>query len=79
MTTTRRGEVSPAEQDHNTPQSGPPLPEWMTEREAAAYTRFASGSLRNMRCAGRGPKYRKVGGAIRYRLRDLIDWLETGS
>jgi Helix-turn-helix domain len=50
---------------------------YLIEREAAELTRFSSGHLRNMRSLGRGPKYLRVGGAIRYRLSDLLDWMEA--
>lgn len=51
---------------------------YLTEAEASEFTRFARGTLRNMRSAGVGPDYIRIGGSIRYRLADLIDWMECG-
>jgi Helix-turn-helix domain len=44
--------------------------EWLSEREVAAITKFEPRTLRNMRSQGRGPRYRKIGQAIRYRTQD---------
>lgn len=44
---------------------------WMTTDEAAQYLRLSPGTLRNWRVDGEGPKHRKVGRAVRYRLDDL--------
>lgn len=49
---------------------------YMTEGEAADFTRFTKGTLRNLRSQGGGPQFLKVGGSIRYRLSDLIAWME---
>lgn len=49
----------------------------MTEKEAAIYLAVKPKTLRQWRWAGRGPRfhrYHRMGGAIRYDLRDLEDY-----
>jgi predicted DNA-binding transcriptional regulator AlpA len=49
---------------------------YLNEQEAASFTRFSVGTLRNMRSAKRGPGYLKVSGkTVRYRQRDLEAWM----
>lgn len=48
-----------------------PMSKYLTEPEAADYLRLAPKTLTKWRHAGRGPKYHKFGGAIRYALSDL--------
>ncbi len=45
--------------------------------EAAAYVRLAKGTLDRFRLTGRGPRFCKLGGAVRYRKADLDDWMES--
>lgn len=49
----------------------------LNTREAAAYTRLARPTLERFRLTGEGPRYAKLGGAVRYRRRDLDAWLES--
>jgi predicted DNA-binding transcriptional regulator AlpA len=44
-------------------------------RAAAAFTGLAVATLNNMRVAGGGPRYLKLGRAVRYRIADLDAWL----
>jgi hypothetical protein len=46
-----------------------------TEREAAAILKVSLTSLRRRRREGRGPVYRKLNRAVRYRLDDLADFI----
>lgn len=46
-------------------------------REAAAYVRLGKPTLERFRVAGDGPRYCKLGGAVRYRRADLDDWMES--
>lgn len=46
--------------------------------EAAAYTGISVSSLTKFRCAGKGPRYVRLCGAVRYRPQDLDDWLKSG-
>jgi predicted site-specific integrase-resolvase len=47
----------------------------ITEVEAAAILRVSLTSLRRWRREGRGPVYRKLNRAVRYRPEDLADFL----
>lgn len=55
--------------------SGKPL--LLTPKEAADFLRITPRCLANWRVAGKGPRYCKLGG-IRYRLQDLMDFVEAG-
>mgnify|MGYP001100986558 CR=1 FL=1 len=47
----------------------------LTTKQAAEYTTYSPHGLENLRCAGKGPAFIKVaGGAVAYRLADLIAW-----
>jgi len=45
--------------------------------EAADYVRLAKGTLDRFRLTGEGPKFLKLGGAVRYRKVDLDQWLDS--
>ncbi len=49
---------------------------YLNEYEVAALIGFAVQSLRNWRFLGRGPSYLKTGRSVRYRLKDVLDWME---
>lgn len=49
----------------------------LNTREAAAYTRLGKPTLERFRLTGEGPRYCKLGGAVRYRRCDLEEWLES--
>lgn len=51
--------------------------EILTTIEAAAYVRLGKPTLERFRISGDGPKYCKLGGAVRYRKADLDAWLES--
>jgi len=57
------------------PASQPPTPEagptWLTTAEAAERLRVAKVTLESWRAAGRGPKFSRLGRAIRYATVDL--------
>ena len=44
--------------------------------EAAEFLGYDRQTMRNMRCAGRGPKCHRVNGRVRYWLHDLEAWVE---
>jgi predicted DNA-binding transcriptional regulator AlpA len=49
----------------------------LVESQAASYLGLRNpGSLRNMRCKGYGPKFVQMGRFIRYRIKDLDQWIE---
>lgn len=47
--------------------------------ETGAVLGLSTKTLARWRWAGRGPRYRKVGGAIRYSERDLREYLEEAT
>lgn len=51
--------------------------EMMNVEEAARYVRLATSTLNRFRSAGSGPRYAKLGGAVRYRKADLDAWLSS--
>lgn len=48
----------------------------LNTKEAAAYVRLSKPTLERFRITGEGPRYAKLGGAVRYRAPDLDAWLE---
>lgn len=53
------------------------LEQLLTLEETATYLRISPSTLYTMRHEGRGPRGFKVGGQVRYRLSDVLDWLEA--
>jgi predicted DNA-binding transcriptional regulator AlpA len=53
------------------------LPKLLTEADAGKLLGLSPATLRNMRTKGRGPAFIKVGGLVRYRHSDLVDWIES--
>lgn len=49
----------------------------LTTLEAARYVRLGKPTLERFRISGEGPRYAKLGGAVRYRRADLDAWLES--
>lgn len=49
----------------------------LTEGEAADFTRLSIRTLQAWRVKGGGPSFAKLGGAVRYRRRDLVAWIEA--
>ena len=47
----------------------------MNVEEAAKYVRLGVGTLNRFRVTGGGPRYAKLGGAVRYRRDDLDAWV----
>jgi excisionase family DNA binding protein len=45
--------------------------------QAAMYLALSKPTLERFRISGGGPRYCKLGGAVRYRRCDLDDWLES--
>ena len=52
-------------------------PTLLTEAEAAEFLTVSTGSLRAWRGSGTGPRYLKIGAAVRYRPADLDRYLEA--
>jgi predicted DNA-binding transcriptional regulator AlpA len=49
----------------------------LNEHDVARVTGLSVASVRRWRLLGRGPRFLKIGAAVRYRLEDLQAWLET--
>ena len=65
---------------HNTQciaRGGQPVEPLLSERELAAICGLCMAAIRRWRLLGKGPRYIKVGAAVRYRLDDVNNWLET--
>lgn len=52
------------------------LPLVLTTPEAARLLRVGEQTLRNWRVSGEGPKFAKFGRNIRYRLQDVLGWMD---
>ena len=53
-------------------------PRLMNEHRAAEYLAVKVATLRRWRWAGRGPRFIKIGGAVRYDPADLAEFIEAG-
>lgn len=49
----------------------------MNTLEAAQYVRLGKPTLDRFRLTGEGPRFAKLGGAVRYRRADLDDWIAS--
>ena len=52
-------------------------PHLLNRKDAAAYIGLATGTLDRWRTERHGPSYIKVGGAVRYKISDLEEWLNS--
>jgi len=57
--------------DHNT------IATLLNEHDVARITNMSIATIRRWRLFGRGPRYIKIGAAVRYKLEDLSAWLES--
>jgi predicted DNA-binding transcriptional regulator AlpA len=53
------------------------LEELLTERDVSRVTGLSVSSVRRWRLIRQGPRYIKIGSAVRYRTRDVAAWLES--
>lgn len=53
------------------------LEKLMTEHDVARVTGMSLASVRRWRLLRQGPKYLKIGAAVRYKPEDLTAWLEA--
>jgi predicted DNA-binding transcriptional regulator AlpA len=53
------------------------LEELLTEHDVARITGLSVASVRRWRLFKQGPKYLKLGSAVRYRAEDIKAWLES--
>jgi predicted DNA-binding transcriptional regulator AlpA len=53
------------------------LEELLTEHDVARITGLSVASVRRWRLLSQGPKYLKIGAAVRYKPEDIAAWLES--
>ena len=53
------------------------LPTLLNEHDVARITGLSVASVRRWRLLRQGPKYLKIGAAVRYRPEDISAWLES--
>jgi predicted DNA-binding transcriptional regulator AlpA len=53
------------------------IPALLNEHEVARITGLSVASVRRWRLLQQGPKYIKIGSAVRYRTEDVRAWLDT--
>lgn len=51
--------------------------EWMAPPRAAKYADSSTSTLAKLRLRGGGPRFCRIGRAIRYRRADIDDWLNS--
>jgi predicted DNA-binding transcriptional regulator AlpA len=49
----------------------------LNERDVSRITGMSLATVRRWRLLGQGPKYKKIGTAVRYRPEDVAAWLES--
>jgi predicted DNA-binding transcriptional regulator AlpA len=49
----------------------------LNEHDVARITRLSVASVRRWRLLRQGPKYLKIGAAVRYKTEDIAAWLES--
>jgi predicted DNA-binding transcriptional regulator AlpA len=60
-----------------TPPSLPDAPELLNEYQVAKFLQLSVASVRRWRLFRTGPKYLKIGAAVRYRRKDVETWLSS--
>ncbi len=59
------------------PCNRPDTPDILNEHQVADYLNISVASVRRWRLFHKGPKFLKIGAAVRYRRRDLETWLDA--
>ena len=49
---------------------------YWTEKEVSKFTKISLSTLRNQRCKGIGIQYAKIGKSVRYRVSDVIFYMQ---
>ncbi len=55
----------------------PPIRDWLSPAQAAAYTGLPEKTLEEYRRKGTGPQFSRVGKHVRYKRRHIDNWLES--
>ena len=53
------------------------IPELLTQKNVAQILCVSGKLMERWRCYGGGPRYRKIGGSIRYELSDVLEFIES--
>lgn len=53
------------------------LQQWLSEKLVSEITGRAAQTLRNDRCRRRGIPYSKVGRSVRYKMQDVVNYMES--
>lgn len=61
----------------NTPPTHPTQSEMLNEHQIAEYVQMSVASVRRWRLFRTGPKFVKIGAAVRYRREDVESWLNS--
>jgi predicted DNA-binding transcriptional regulator AlpA len=69
--------MKPSQQGERESVLAPQLPTLLNEFDVARVTGLSVASVRRWRLFKTGPKYLKIGSAVRYRAGDVQSWLET--
>jgi hypothetical protein len=69
----------PATVSNHQPQADAlaPLRPFLNEQQAATFLAISPRTLQAWRVKGGGPKFLKIGASVRYRVEDLLGWVET--
>jgi hypothetical protein len=59
------------------PPSASDAPELLNEHQVAEFLNMSVASVRRWRLFSKGPKYLKIGAAVRYRREDVETWLNS--
>ena len=59
------------------PPSLPKLPEMLNDHQVAEYLNMSVASVRRWRTFRKGPKFLKIGSAVRYKREDVDTWLSS--
>lgn len=54
-----------------------PMPQFLSNVQAASYLNLSPRTLEKLRVVGRGPLYRKLGRRVTYAISDLNDWADA--
>jgi hypothetical protein len=62
----------------NTSVKGPPIEGYgLRDTDVAKFAGLNVWTVRRWRVEGRGPRFRRVGGSIRYSMADLLAWWDS--
>lgn len=65
------------ESNHHNPTTTVTLPKLWTQKDLAAYLGKSTAWCERARWAGEGPRFIKLGRHVRYRVSDVLAWVES--